>query len=369
MRRHRSTAGPLAAVYLLLVAYASLYPFEGWTWPAGRDLVELLVLPWPPWRNRFDEWANFMGYMPLGMVLFAAVARNGGSTGRAWLVGLLVPAAMSYACEVAQHFIPGRFPTLRDWTLNAAGAGAGTALAWVAMALGLFDRWQRIRERWFVRESAGAIALLLLWPVGLLFPAPVPLGMGQVFHELRTLAETAVAGTPFAVDLASWLAPLPAPVRPLTATREALAIALGMLAPCLLAAVVTRPGWRRFVMAPGAAALALGTMTLSTALNFGPEHATTWLTPVTLPAMAGAVVLALLLSPAGPRLAAALALVVLTALVMIVAEAPADAYYAASLQRWEAGRFIRFHGLAQWVGWVWPYAAMGWLVLRLGRRD
>ena len=26
-----------------------------------------------------------------------------------------------------------------------------------------------------------------------------------------------------------------------------------------------------------------------------------------------------------------------------------------SLQAWEQGRFIRFHGLAQWVGWLWPY--------------
>jgi VanZ family protein len=369
MRRHRSAAGPLAVVYLLLVAYASLYPFERWSWPAGADAGQLLVLPWPPWRDRFDEWANFAGYVPLGMVLFAFVARNGGSTARAWLAGLLVPALVSYGCEIAQHFIPGRFPTLRDWALNAAGAAAGTALAWAMMALGLFDRWQRVRERWFVPDSAGAIVLLLLWPVGLLFPAPVPLGMGQVFHELRTWTEMALSGTPWAADLASWLEPLPAPARPLTASRETLAIALGMLAPCLLAAVATRPGWRRFVLAPGAALLALFTMTLSTALNFGPAHATTWLTPVTLPAIAGAVALAVLFAPAGPRLAAALGLVVLTALVIVVAEAPADPYYAASLQGWEAGRFIRFHGLAQWIGWLWPYAAMGWLVRRLGRRD
>jgi hypothetical protein len=36
MRRHRSAAGPLAVVYLLLVAYASLYPFERWSL-AGRS--------------------------------------------------------------------------------------------------------------------------------------------------------------------------------------------------------------------------------------------------------------------------------------------------------------------------------------------
>lgn len=369
MRQHRSTAGPLAAVYVLLIVYASLYPFEGWVWPAGRSAGELLALPWPPWRSRFDEWANLTGYVPLGMMLFAVVARNGGGTAPAWLAGLLFPATLSYVMELAQHFIPGRFPSLRDWVLNAGGAAAGTALAWSLMALGLFDRWQRVRERWFVRESSGAIALMLLWPVALLFPTPVPLGIGQVFGELRVLAEAALSGTPFAEVLAAWMEPLPAPARPLTAAREALAIALGLLAPCLLAAAATRPGWRRLVMAPGAALLALTTMTLSTALNFGPEHALAWQTPVALPAIAGGMVAALVLVPAGPRLVSALGLVVLTALVAIVAEAPADPYYAASLQGWADGRFIRFHGLAQWVGWLWPYLAMVWLLQRLARRD
>jgi hypothetical protein len=69
------------------------------------------------------------------------------------------------------------------------------------------------------------------------------------------------------------------------------------------------------------------------------------------------------------RLAAGLGLVVLSALVVLVAQAPTDPYFADSLQAWEQGRFVRFHGLAQWVGWLWPYAAMAWLLARTGRRD
>lgn len=368
MRSHRSTAGSLAAVYLMLVAYASLYPFEGWRWPAGQSLPALMALPWPPYRSRFDDWANLLGYAPLGALLVAAVLRNGGSTARALVAGIAVPAAMSYVMEVVQNFIPGRYPSLRDWALNAAGAGAGALLAWMLQALGLFDRWQRIRERWFVRDSSGAIALTLLWPVALLFPTPIPLGLGQIFHELRSLIESALAGTPWAAVASAGFGTTPA-ARALPAAKEAVAIGLGMLAPCLLAAAVTRAGLRRLFVPAGAAVLALATMTLSTALNFGPEHAWAWLTPVTLPAIGGATLLAVLVSPLGPRVTAALGLVVLAALITLVADAPADPYYAASLQAWEAGRFIRFHGLAQWVGWAWPYAAMAWLMMRLARRD
>ena len=54
---------------------------------------------------------------------------------------------------------------------------------------------------------------------------------------------------------------------------------------------------------------------------------------------------------------------------MLVAQAPSDPYFAESLLAWEQGRFARFHGLAQWVGWLWPYAAMGWLIARLAARQ
>jgi hypothetical protein len=76
-----------------------------------------------------------------------------------------------------------------------------------------------------------------------------------------------------------------------------------------------------------------------------------------------------LLSPVPRRVAAGFGLIALTALVMLVAQAPADPYFAQSLQGWEQGRFIRFHGAAQWVGWCWPYAALIYLLVRLAARD
>ena len=31
--------------------------------------------------------------------------------------------------------------------------------------------------------------------------------------------------------------------------------------------------------------------------------------------------------------------------------------------------FIRFHGVAQWVGWLWPYAALAVLLARVAARQ
>ncbi len=366
--RHRSTALPLALVFVALVLYASLYPFEGWRWPVGLELQDIARLPWPLWRDRFDEAANFAGYVPLGALLFGAVVRSGGRLARALLVAIGVPLLLSYGVEVAQTFLPQRVPSLKDCAFNVGGAAVGALLAAGLQALGLVDRWQRRRERWFARDSAFALGLLLMWPVALLFPAPVPLGLGAIWSALADAIEVVFDGTPWAQAAAVWLGGAQSVKVPLTPAREAAIVALGLLAPVLVACATARPGWHRLTLAPGAALLAVATITLSTALNFGPMHAWTWWSASTGWALAAAMAFGLLVALAGARLAAALGLLALAALVALVAQAPADPYYAASLQGWETGRFIRFHGLARWVGWCWPYAAMVCLLMRLTRR-
>ncbi|MNH43094.1 hypothetical protein D3C79_1049220 [compost metagenome] len=50
-------------------------------------------------------------------------------------------------------------------------------------------------------------------------------------------------------------------------------------------------------------------------------------------------------------------------------QAPTSAYFAQTLQTWEQGRFIRFYGLGQWLGWLWPYAALIYVLRKISRRD
>jgi hypothetical protein len=65
------------------------------------------------------------------------------------------------------------------------------------------------------------------------------------------------------------------------------------------------------------------------------------------------------------RAAAALTLLALTIHLALLNQAPADPYFAQTLQIWEQGRFIHFYGLVQWLGWIWPYAALIYVVVRL----
>ena len=45
-------------------------------------------------------------------------------------------------------------------------------------------------------------------------------------------------------------------------------------------------------------------------------------------------------------------------LLILVHQAPSDPYYAQTLQAWENGRFVRFHGLSRWFGLLWPFVAL-----------
>ena len=102
-----------------------------------------------------------------------------------------------------------------------------------------------------------------------------------------------------------------------------------------------------------------------TLLNFGPEHALSWLTPPVLPGLLIGLVVGTGLAFLPRRLVAALGLMALTLLVALVSQTGDDPYFTLSLDGWERGRFIRFHGVAQWIGWIWPFAALLFLLIQV----
>ena len=367
MARHRSSAWPLAWLYMGLIAYASLYPFAGWRWPAVSPW-SFLMLPWPRYWTAFDLVSNLLGYLPLGLLILAALVRTGHSSGGSFLRAVLAAATVSLAMELVQNGLPSRVPSNVDWALNTTGAAGGALLGLLMRAVGLLDRWQRLRDRWFVDRSSGGLTLLLLWPTGLLFPMALPFGVGQVLSRLQETVAGWLDQTPLAdwsrnILEAQWFGP------GLPPAGEFCAIALGLIAPCLLGFTICRSGWRRSVMVAGIASAGVAATTLSTALNFGPDHAMAWLSSTAMAGLSAGILASLLLAWVPRRAMSALGLMALTALVSLMSQASEDVYFAQSLQAWEQGRFIRFHGAAQWVGWLWPYAAMGYLLGRIAARD
>ena len=369
MQRQRTLAAPLALVYIGLILYASLYPFSGWRWNSGLDAPQLLQPPWPRYFIPFDLVSNLLGYLPLGALMYLTLVRSGARGAVALALAPAWCSALSYSMEVAQNFNPPRVPSSLDWLLNSLGATLGVLLVAMMHRQGAVAHWEVARERWCIKQSTGSLALLLLWPAGLLFPTAVPFGLGQVAGHLRELIRSILEDTPWAEWTNEWTSSAGLFESPHLSGAEGGAAMLGLLAPCLLAFSVMHSWLKRLVATVCLVLAGLATMTLSTALNFGPQHAFAWVSAVSMPAIAAAMATAAVLAFLPRRIATGFALVCVIALVAVVAQAPSDPYYALSLQGWEQGRFIRFHGLAKWIGWLWPYAVLSILVLRLWAGD
>ncbi|HWI83755.1 VanZ family protein [Ramlibacter sp.] len=370
MPKHKTSAWPLSQAYVALIVYASLYPFAGWR-DQGIAPWEFLRSPWPKYWTGFDVAANAMGYAPLGFLLALSFLRRGSprfapsNRTMAIVVAVVAAAVLSLLMEALQTYLPSRVASNLDFGLNGAGALAGALLAAGLERLGAIDRWSRFRVRWFVEDARGALVLLALWPFALLFPAAVPLGLGQVFERLEGALTEWLMDTPFL----EWLPVRDIELQPLVPGAELVCVALGALVPCLLGYSVVRTFGRRAVFAVFTVLIGIGATALSAALSWGPSHAWAWLSlPVRLGLGIG-LVLALVLIVMPRRGCAALVLLALMLHLTLLNQAPASAYFAHTLQTWEQGRFIRFHGLAQWLGWVWPYAVLLYVLLRLSAPD
>lgn len=150
---------------------------------------------------------------------------------------------------------------------------------------------------------------------------------------------------------------------------ELLCVMLGALIPCLLAYCVVRTAGRRLLVMLLALAMGVLATALSAALSWGPVHAWAWLSAPVQAGLVASLVLALVALPLPRRGCAAVLLLALAVHLSLLNQAPASAYFTQTLQTWEQGRFIRFNGLAQWLGWLWPYAALAYVLLRLSRRE
>lgn len=368
--RPMSMAAILAWAFAALVVYASLYPFGGWSGP-GIGLVDLLLSPLPQYWTWFDVLANAVGYAPLGFLVTVAAWRTSSMASRsaALALGVTVCSALSLSLEWIQSFLPGRIPSNIDWALNTVGGLLGSAIAALALQTTLVAKWDAWRHTWLVSGTKLDLVLLALWPVAALYPSAVPFGLGHVRVPLSALDVASWSAPAWLIgslnDFHAWAArPLPA----MTGLQEALVMGLSVCAPVLLACAAGRSAKVRLWAVAAVLLTAFAVGVASGALTYGPEHALDWWRPnMWLAVLLAAVLSFVALWLSRPIL---LVLLVLNSLLTLwlLNTSGASAYLDQSLQIWQAGAFIRFHGASQWLGWLWPFIALAYASVRFWQR-
>lgn len=181
-----------AALYGLMIVYASLEPFSGWMAPIPGTPF-FLFATWPPRYTRADIVINVVAYMPFGFFLALIGVRRAPAARFAVAVG--VSALLSFAMETTQTFLPTRDASAIDILSNTAGAAVGgvAALAF-NRATGLRRRIAQWRHRLFLGGRGGdlGLALLGIWLLAQVNPG-IPL-FAVTFDPSRELALD-IAGT------------------------------------------------------------------------------------------------------------------------------------------------------------------------------
>lgn len=357
------------ALYTALIVYGSWYPFSGWR-SLGLSPFAYLGDPWPRYWTVFDIITNILGYMPFGaLIVFAVWPRWRGPV--AVLLATVAGTLLSSVMEAVQTWLPTRVASNLDLASNALGALLGAVLA--APATGaLLERGflRRLRFRWFERDAAVLMVLGALWPFATMYPAPRLFGMGDwpraLWQRLDvSMQDAVIAWTPAAWHLRSLpdmlVARLP------DSGWEALVATLNLFGAAAFATLPMRSRAPRARLVVALIATTLAVKVGATFLQSQSGLIFDWATPGALAGLVWGTLAALLALrlPRGARAAAAtLALAVALVLVNLL---PVNPYFDVVLADWRQGRYLHFNGLARWLSWTWPWAALAWTAFSVER--
>jgi len=355
----RTQASPLArlafACMALVIVYASLYPFEGWT-DTGIAPWAFLTAPWPRYQTTFDMATNVVAYVPLGMLgvfaLYPRVRRVG-----AVLLATLAGAALSFSMEALQTYLPFRVSSNVDFALNTCGSLLGAIVA-APLAAPVLDRGplRDLRRRLFEPQASWGLLIVLAWFAAQLFPQALLFGTGEAVFALRDLVD-AIAGEPVNWALLPHVGPEDMVV------AEAVCAASALSGAILLLMQLARAEAPRSVFIALFVVSAVATRCFASAVAFGIDNVFAWDTPGARLGLAAGTVLALACSYAPRGVQRSFAIGLLSAAVAVVNILPENPYFAATLAGWQQGHWINFNGLLHVVAIGWPYLAIGYLLM------
>jgi VanZ family protein len=341
----------LALLYGLAIIYASLQPFGDWVEPAPGTPF-FLFATWPSRWLRYDFLLNIIAYAPFGLFVGWLPARASPLARVA--LGALAGAALSFAMETLQMYLPQRVASTADLVSNTLGAlvGAGFAAAF-ARSERFRGAIRRKRAQLFLDGHLGdfGIALLLLWTIAQINPG-IPL-----------FAVT------FDPDPTRGLAVPAAPVESAALLIEAAESAFQMLGVGLFIALLLRE--RRFI--GGAILVLIGVALMlkgvAAALVIRPAAWETWQRPgVTIGIAAGALLILTAVNLARPAMVAVCGIALLSSVgVPILAPDLLFARAPLTLFNWRYGQLLNYNGLTRTILLVWPLLAAIWLFALAGR--
>lgn len=337
--RWASYAFTLFTAFLL---YASLRPFRGWAAPR-HSVFAFLTRPEVVHLEHPDVVLNVLGYVPFGFLLVLVLVCRWREP-VALVLAVSSAVAMSVAVEVAQNFLPMRYPSRIDIVTNFMGASIGATLAIVLLPVLTFAmRASPDRPHRTVRGVPRELGALLIgvWWFALLGVPEVASNMGAINALIGgvQLVPSALADR-FGYQMAS--------------------SALGLASAAVVIRVFTVDKPLMLWLTLFALGVALAVRSTAMAIHVGGADALGWISAGTVVGMALGVAMAMCLARVrGPVFAGLGVLILLTAVAF--ANVVTTGVVGAPIKRLPFGDLARVADVA---GALWPFAALGLVVWR-----
>jgi VanZ family protein len=359
----------LATLYGLAIVFVSLEPFSPWLPPPPGTPFFLFATAPARWL-RYDTLLNVLANAPFGF--FVALLRRGATPAQRVIDAAIVGAAMSFAMESLQMYVPPRVASAVDLAANALGAVLGGLAAAALARSHAREAFYRARSRLFLPGHLGdvGLALLLLWLVAQTNPG-IPLFAVTFDSDPAAPAPTALAPPPAPIVLAQPPAPdaSEAAHEKTDAVVQAAGAGFQMLGVGLFTALLLRRHRRTGTIVLALIAGALVVKSIAALVLLKPAVWESWLRPGTLIGIAaGAVALRIALALPRPVQVAACAVALLSSLgAPILAPELLTARAPLGLFDWHHGQLMNFNGLTRTALLVWPILTSAWLFVLAGR--
>jgi VanZ family protein len=334
----------LTIAYLLLVAYASLYPFTDWPVP-NDEATRFLFAGWPSYVVASDVVLNILAYLPLGLLLTLLWM---GRVPRWVALVLSVTAGMllSLSIEFAQAYLPMRISSNVDVLTNSIGAlwGAAAAHVWGERWL-LSGELHRLREHHFRPGARADLAfvLLALWLLTQLNAEIWLFGNGDLRHLIPPNL-----GVRYSADTYLLL--------------EAGVAALNFAGVAFLIGAIARSFAAAAVSVTALILTALMLKTIASMALFIPGNPGLWLTPGSVLGLVAGPMLWLPLARRSSVSSMRAAAICFAAGIFLVNLAPENPYLVAALQILQRGHFLRFNAMTGLLSSWWSFLAFAFLV-------
>src|SRR5438552_8679332 len=323
-----------AALYGLMIVYASLEPFSAWMSPVPGTPF-FLFAPWPPRLPRADIMINVIAYVPFGFFV-GLIGRERSPTARL-VTGTAAGAVLSFVMESLQMFLPTRDASTVDFVTNTVGSGLGAVTAAALNhAPGLRAKLSEWRDRVFIGGHSGDLGIALLRI----------LLIAQVNPGIPLFAATFDPSLELTRDFAGTL---------LQAAQSAFnVVGVGLFLALLL-------HQRRYLGGAGLVLIGVALMLkgAAAAVLLRSTMWDNWLKPsVTFGVVAGAIALLLMTRLSRPLQTTLCAIALLSSLIApLLAPDMWQARAPLALFDWPYGHLLNFNGLTHAVLVVWPVLA------------